>query len=309
MFEEQELGQDSIWKTEQAVESGFRLYCREAAQEPLLTAEEEIALARVIRAGGGDAKPAAERFARANLRLVIDFVQEKFPKYAENAKAELVQMGNMGLLRAVAGFDPEKGNRFSTYAIPWIKKMVYAEYRRRQGEANELLLDRPLGEDGNTAWIDMIEDTEAAQRYTALERWQEDRETILVCLTQLEREIERARGQYAHLAEDEKRVMRYRLLAGQQGVMRFLDEELAQGQMDEMYAPLQKRWADMQAGMAPLERAQTLEELEKTLGLHIDAIRHTQERALRRLREPAGVMSVEQLMGRAHGTDARTEEQ
>jgi RNA polymerase primary sigma factor len=97
----------------------FRTYLAEINDTPLLTAGEERALAARVR--GGDAE-ARDGMVRANLRLVVNIARG----YSGQGLAieDLVSEGNMGLLRAVEGFDPAMNNRFSTYASFWIKQSI-----------------------------------------------------------------------------------------------------------------------------------------------------------------------------------------
>jgi RNA polymerase sigma factor (sigma-70 family) len=107
-------------------------YLNQAAAHPLLTAEQEVALGRLIAAGrapGADdaavqaGREAREAFVNANLRLVV-MVAREFSRTTTVPLADLVQDGNLGLLVAVDGFDPELGFRFSTYATHWIRQRI-----------------------------------------------------------------------------------------------------------------------------------------------------------------------------------------
>src|SRR5262252_3220428 len=94
-------------------------YLREIRGTPLLRPEEEQELARRIEGGDGAAR---DRMVRANLRLVVSIARG----YAGRGlpMEDLVAEGNLGLLRAVKGFDPDRGTRFSTYASYWIKQSI-----------------------------------------------------------------------------------------------------------------------------------------------------------------------------------------
>jgi len=101
------------------LQSPLETYLREINETRLLTAEEEQSLAR--RIGNGDAE-ARDRMVRANLRLVVNIARSYVGKGL--GLQDLIEEGNLGLLRAVEGFDPEMGNRFSTYASYWIKQSI-----------------------------------------------------------------------------------------------------------------------------------------------------------------------------------------
>ena len=101
------------------MQSPLESYLREINVTPLLTADEEKSLAR--RIGAGDAG-ARDHMIRANLRLVVNISRS----YTNRGLPlpDLIEEGNLGLMRAVEGFDPEMGTRFSTYASYWIKQSV-----------------------------------------------------------------------------------------------------------------------------------------------------------------------------------------
>jgi RNA polymerase primary sigma factor len=97
----------------------LQLFMNEAARWPLLTAEEEIALAKLIERGDPAAK---ERMINANLRLVVSIAK----RYQGHGLTllDLIQEGIIGLIRAVEKFDWRKGYKFSTYATWWIRQAV-----------------------------------------------------------------------------------------------------------------------------------------------------------------------------------------
>ncbi len=125
-----------------AVESGLQVYLRQINEAPLLSAEEERDLALRIRAAQeadekfrcgeislGEksrledaANAAREQMIRSNLRLVVNIAKN----YSSRGMplADIIEEGNLGLLRAVEGFDPDQGSRFSTYASWWIKQAI-----------------------------------------------------------------------------------------------------------------------------------------------------------------------------------------
>jgi len=101
------------------VQSPLETYLREINEVALLTADEEKQLAHAV--GEGDMS-ARERMIRANLRLVVNIARGYVGKGL--ALQDLIEEGNLGLLRAVEGFDPNVGTRFSTYASYWIKQSI-----------------------------------------------------------------------------------------------------------------------------------------------------------------------------------------
>ena len=106
-------------KVSVAVQSPLETYLREINETALLTAADEQGLA--VRIGQGDTA-ARDRMVRANLRLVVNIARGYTGKGL--GLQDLIEEGNLGLLRAVEGFDPAMGTRFSTYASYWIKQSI-----------------------------------------------------------------------------------------------------------------------------------------------------------------------------------------
>jgi RNA polymerase primary sigma factor len=102
-----------------AVQSPLETYLREINETPLLSADDEKDLARKIENGDNAAR---DRMVRANLRLVVNIARGYTGKGL--GLQDLIEEGNLGLLRAVEGFDPNMNTRFSTYASYWIKQSI-----------------------------------------------------------------------------------------------------------------------------------------------------------------------------------------
>jgi RNA polymerase primary sigma factor len=102
-----------------AAQSPLETYLREINEMALLTAREELELAEGIAMGDVRAR---DRMVRANLRLVVNIARGYTGKGL--GLQDLIEEGNLGLLRAVEGFDPKVGTRFSTYASYWIKQSI-----------------------------------------------------------------------------------------------------------------------------------------------------------------------------------------
>jgi RNA polymerase primary sigma factor len=103
-------------------EDSIKLYLKEIGRIPLLIAEEEIELARKIAKGGKGGEEAKRKLVQANLRLVVSIAK----KYLNRGLSflDLIQEGNLGLIRAAEKFDHEKGYKFSTYATWWIRQGI-----------------------------------------------------------------------------------------------------------------------------------------------------------------------------------------
>ena len=106
-------------KSGPSVQTPLETYLREINETALLTAQDERELAAAI--ADGDVR-ARDRMVRANLRLVVNIARGYTGKGL--VLQDLIEEGNLGLLRAVEGFDPAMGTRFSTYASYWIKQSI-----------------------------------------------------------------------------------------------------------------------------------------------------------------------------------------
>ncbi len=105
-----------------AVDDPVRMYLKEIGKVPLLTAQEEIELAKLMEAGGPEGEAAKQKLCEANLRLVVSIAK----KYVGRGMLflDLIQEGNLGLIKAVDKFDWKKGYKFSTYATWWIRQAI-----------------------------------------------------------------------------------------------------------------------------------------------------------------------------------------
>ena len=96
-----------------------KVYLKEIGRVPLLTAEEEAALARAAQAGDEDAR---RRLSEANLRLVVSVAKRYVGRGLQFL--DLIQEGNLGLMKAAEKFEPDRGFKFSTYATWWIRQSI-----------------------------------------------------------------------------------------------------------------------------------------------------------------------------------------
>ncbi len=105
-----------------AVDDPVRMYLKEIGKVPLLTAEEEVELAKKMAEGGEEGEEAKKRLCEANLRLVVSIAK----RYVGRGMLflDLIQEGNLGLIKAVDKFDYTKGYKFSTYATWWIRQAI-----------------------------------------------------------------------------------------------------------------------------------------------------------------------------------------
>ncbi len=110
-------GSDSMTNN---AEMSVQLFMRDVGSVPLLTRDEELALAKRVEAGDQDA---FHKLIESNLRLVISIVK-KYTGMTNISFMDMIQEGNLGLIRAVEKYDYRKGTRFSTYATWWIRQSV-----------------------------------------------------------------------------------------------------------------------------------------------------------------------------------------
>lgn len=187
----------------------IRLYIREVEKIPLLTPQEEIKVARKVKKGDSRAR---RKMIQSNLRLVIN-IAKRYSRLGV-PMMDLIEEGNLGLMKAVKKFNPGKGYRFSTYAAWWVRQYItraianqgktiripvymvelLSRYKKsiehlshklkRKPRASEIAkymkvplkrvremskmvtgtysLDKPIGEDGTSQFIDILEDESVA---------------------------------------------------------------------------------------------------------------------------------------------------
>jgi RNA polymerase primary sigma factor len=145
---------------------GMASYLGSLSKYRQLTREDEVRLARLARRGDERAK---DTLATSNLALVIS-VAKKFADRGARIE-DLVQEGNIGLLKAIEHYDPKKGTRFATYAVWWIRAYIqrYLQDNRSQvrgGEGqrasmSDLSLDMTIDEEGEVSHLERLVDEKA----------------------------------------------------------------------------------------------------------------------------------------------------
>ncbi len=104
------------------IDDPVKVYLKEIGRVPLLSPEEEVHLAELIKEGGPDGDRAKQRLSEANLRLVVSIAKRYVGRGMQFL--DLIQEGNLGLIKAVEKFDHTKGFKFSTYATWWIRQAI-----------------------------------------------------------------------------------------------------------------------------------------------------------------------------------------
>src|SRR3569832_2407167 len=118
-FSAEETEATEASKIPHALLDATRIYLSEIGYAPLLSAEEEVYFARLAQHGNESAR---RRMIESNLRLVVKIARHYLNRGL--ALLDLIEEGNLGLIRAVEKFDPERGFRFSTYATWWIRQTI-----------------------------------------------------------------------------------------------------------------------------------------------------------------------------------------
>jgi RNA polymerase primary sigma factor len=284
------------------------LYFRQMAQEPLLTAEEEIALAKRIEMGKHarerleasndlspeehvelemrvrEAQSAREHLGRANTRLVVSIAKRymgqglPFP--------DLIQEGNVGLMRAVDKYDYQRGNRFSTYATWWIRQAI----------------TRALAQKTRTIRIPLHMTERIRQMYRTAQVLEQElgrRPTPEEIAAEMELPAESVRG----MMDASQHAIALERPVGDDGDSEFGDfiedqdtpepadaaaHHLLQETIERVLADLTPRQAHilrLRFGLGGGEQ-HTLEEIANKFGLSRERIRQLEKEALRRLRHP-----------------------
>ena len=104
------------------IDDSVKLYLKEIGRVPLLNPFEEVEIARIITKGGKGAEEAKRKLTQANLRLVVSIAKRYLGRGLNFL--DLIQEGNIGLMKAAEKFDSDRGFRFSTYATWWIKQAI-----------------------------------------------------------------------------------------------------------------------------------------------------------------------------------------
>src|SRR3990170_3125160 len=167
-----------------AIDDPVRMYLKEIGKVSLLSPELEIELAQRMEKGDEEAK---RRLIEANLRLVVSIAK----KYVGRGMLflDLIQEGNLGLIRAVEKFDYSKGFKFSTYATWWIRQAITRAILKVSQEP--VSLETPIGEEEDSHLGDFIEDSEAVVPIDAASfiLLQEQLESVLHTLSEREKKV------------------------------------------------------------------------------------------------------------------------
>ncbi|MBR2808136.1 MAG: RNA polymerase sigma factor RpoD [Oscillospiraceae bacterium] len=280
----EKLGAADLEALAESVASGdsLRQYLREIGKTPLLTPDEEQELARRVSEGDEDA---IVRMADSNLRLVVSIAKH----YRDRGLPlqDLIQEGNLGLLKAIEKFDYTRGYKFSTYATWWIRQAI-----SRSIADNARTIRVPVH------MVETINRIRRESRQLQQELGREATETELAEASGLTveklREVLKITPDPVSLdtpvGEDEDSPLSSFITAGTQAEPEkateaaLLKEQVRQllGTLDER----ERRVLELRYGIGG-DRARTLEEVGKEFGVTRERIRQIEAKALRKLRHPA----------------------
>lgn len=294
-FEEDEVafGEDAD-VPDQILNDPVRVYLREIGRIPLLTAEEEVALAKRIEAGNApdadeatrrDGEEAARELAIANLRLVVSIAKHYMS--FNTPFSDLIQEGNLGLLKAVEKFDYRRGYKFSTYATWWIRQAItraIAEQSRTIRLPVHMVetvnrIRRVMRELSKELNREPTVDEVAEQVNMPPERIEEILQMSKSTLS-LESPVGKEKDSFlGHFIEDEKAELPEDIAT--QTILREDLEEVL-----NTLTPREKEVIIMRFGLAG-GREYTLEEVGRRFGVTRERIRQIEAKALSKLRHPS----------------------
>lgn len=269
----------------------LRMYLKEVRKVPLLTAKEEIMLSRRVRKGD---KKARHKMISSNLRLVIN-IAKRYIHFGMPLQ-DLIEEGNVGLMKAVEKFDPRRGYRFSTYAAWWIRQSI------SRGIAEQVRLVRlPIYiNEMMTKWKKISErltqklkrapnDDEIAKsmhlsrvKANQLNSWTSTKTSSLDAPVGDDEET-----QILELVEDKDAAK------PDSEIERFMDNERL-GNLLDLMSPKERRVLDMRFGLDD-GKTRTLAEVSVKLKVSRERVRQIEEAALKKLRQFIAVQDMEKV--------------
>ncbi len=279
---EEELADTDAMADSFSTDDPVRMYLKEIGKVPLLTPEEERALAMKMAEGDEDAK---RRMAEANLRLVVSIAK----RYVGRGMLflDLIQEGNLGLIKAVEKFDYEKGYKFSTYATWWIRQAIT---RAIADQARTIRIPVHMVETINKVirvsrqLLQELGHDPSAEEIAAEMGMSVDKVREILKIAQEPVSLETPIGEEedSHLGDfiqDEDASE-----PSEAASLTLLKEQLAE--VLDTLTPREKKVLELRFGMVD-GRTRTLEEVGKEFNVTRERIRQIEAKALRKLRHPS----------------------
>ncbi|MCA9393255.1 MAG: sigma-70 family RNA polymerase sigma factor [Candidatus Omnitrophica bacterium] len=258
----------------------IKAYLKDVRPIPLLTAEEEVDLARKVQKGD---KEARDKMIRSNLRLVISIAK----RYINLGVplSDLIEEGNIGLMKSVEKFDPEKGFRFSTYAAWWIKQGIsraiidQGKMIRVPVYMNEDILKyKKVVEKLTHQYKRKPRIGEIAKKLKVTVDKVRELENSIAKMSSLDAPIgEDGDGQVKDIIEDQN------IASPDEELEKFFNKERAKGFL-ELLNERERRILEMRYGLLDGE-ARTLAEIAKELGISRERVRQIEAGTIKKIRQ------------------------
>jgi len=266
----------------------LKTYLKEVRNIPLLSPEEEIELSKKVRKGDEQAR---KKMIRANLRLVIN-IAKKYA-YLGIPLLDLIEEGNLGLMKAVDRFNPRKGYRFSTYGAWWIRQSITRSIVE-QGKIirvpvymNELITKWKKAKEVLSQKLKRIPSDEEIAKKLRLskEKIEQINFWTSASTSSLDTPVgEDSESQVMDLVEDES------TQSPDTGIKRLFDKEKVDSLLDKM-SRKERMVLDMRFGLDKGE-PHTLAEIARKIGVSRERVRQIEEGALKKLRKFVGGYEV-----------------
>lgn len=271
-------------------------YLTEIAREPLLTPDEEAALAQTIRKGGSEGERARDRLVSGNLRFVVSVAKQY--QHQGISLTDLINEGNMGLVKAAEKFDETRGFKFISYAVWWIRQSIMEALA-----VKSRIVRMPLNQVGIYGKITRATEL-FLQEHGRVPSTHELAEILEVEESQIKsamRASSRATSIDAPLGDEDEGSMAD-LLSSDDNRMSSdssLDEEsmnqFINDLLREVLSPREQKIIKESFGIGEMEKS--LEEIANGLGMTRERIRQVRDKALRKIRFSKYAATLKQYLG------------